>query len=174
MVKAVVGGVSHTVVLSATNTMDVNSMGVITFSEGDAALTEKFLSGEFVLISGTAFATAPQAGNDAFLAQLDTDANTTTVSFTFNGSLADQGANNSDPSVSVGTLTPMLRSTIRSAVWYQGEQDASAPGGPSGANHTGANGGWPYNCTFPAMISAWRREWGAATLGQTPSDFPFG
>ena len=31
-----------------------------------------------------------------------------------------------------------------------------------------------YNCTFPALIDAWRAEWANATNGHTAKDFPFG
>ena len=31
-----------------------------------------------------------------------------------------------------------------------------------------------YNCTFPALIDAWRAEWFNATNGQTARNFPFG
>ena len=70
-------------------------------------------------------------------------------------------------------VVPLLRTTIRTIVWYQGEQDSPSPGGASGpfVNQTG---GWPYNCTFPAMIHDWREQWSAATYGEVPVDVPFG
>ena len=71
-------------------------------------------------------------------------------------------------------VVPLLRTTIRTAVWYQGEQDAAvgSAGGPSGPTVNQTR--WPYNCTFPAMIADWRTRWSAATLGEVPNDFPFG
>lgn len=57
----------------------------------------------------------------------------------------------------------------------QGEQDAAVnkPGGPSGSKINQTHG-WPYNCTFSAMIDDWRAQWSAATFGEVSSDFPFG
>lgn len=63
-----------------------------------------------------------------------------------------------------GMVAPLLRSTIKGAVWYQGESDSSHPGG--------ARDG--YNCTFPAMIADWRSKWSASTNGLTNATFPFG
>ena len=55
---------------------------------------------------------------------------------------------------------PLLRSVISGVVWYQGESNEAAP--------------LSYNCTFPAMIAAWREEWYNATGGNTARQFPFG
>ena len=44
-----------------------------------------------------------------------------------------------------------------------------------GGNHTDrTGGGWPYNCTFNAMIKDWRQQWSNNTDGRTSSTFPFG
>ena len=46
--------------------------------------------------------------------------------------------------------------------WFQGESDSSSTGAAA------------YNCTFPAMIDAWRQEWHINTDGETARYFPFG
>lgn len=48
---------------------------------------------------------------------------------------------------------PLLRNVISGVVWYQGESNEANP--------------LSYNCTFPAMIAAWREEWYNATAGNT-------
>ena len=55
---------------------------------------------------------------------------------------------------------PLLRNVIAGVVWYQGESNENNPLG--------------YNCSFPAMIAAWRQEWYNATKGETEPLFPFG
>lgn len=57
-------------------------------------------------------------------------------------------------------LHPLLKTTIRGAVWYQGESNYRAPS--------------KYACLLPAMIREWRRAWHAVSHGETASDFPFG
>ena len=61
-------------------------------------------------------------------------------------------------------IFPILKMTIKGAIWYQGEADSKHPGGIYDG----------YNCTFPAMISDWRRKWHTHTNGETDQNFPFG
>ena len=56
-------------------------------------------------------------------------------------------------------IYPYQKMTIKGVVWYQGEASSS----------------WfpeKYICTFPSMISAWRRTW--SSLSNTSVDFPVG
>ena len=69
-----------------------------------------------------------------------------------------------DSSLYYGMLSPFLRSTIKGAVWYQGEADSRHPGG----QYDG------YNCTFPQMIQDWRNKWFEFSGRRTNQSFPFG
>ena len=61
-----------------------------------------------------------------------------------------------------GKVVPLLRNTIKGAVWMQGEKNAKY------------NDGRQYNCSFPAMIEDWRAKWAEGTGGTTEATFPFG
>ena len=58
-------------------------------------------------------------------------------------------------------IHPLLRFTIKGAIWYQGE------------SNTGHNREI-YDCTFPSMIKNWRQAWHEGTQGDTEQIFPFG
>ena len=57
-------------------------------------------------------------------------------------------------------IYPFLQTTIRAAIWYQGESDADGTYAPL------------YSCQFPAMIADWRLKW--SLYSDTSPDFPFG
>ncbi|BFZ09705.1 hypothetical protein BsWGS_12744 [Bradybaena similaris] len=61
-----------------------------------------------------------------------------------------------------GMIHPLLTTSIKGAIWYQGEYDSRGVM----VNR--------YNCTFPAMISDWRLNFHQASNGQTNPSFPFG
>ncbi|XP_030621679.1 sialate O-acetylesterase [Chanos chanos] len=58
-------------------------------------------------------------------------------------------------------IHPLLKMTIKGAIWYQGEANAQ---------HNRDK----YNCSFPAMIDDWRMAFNKGSGGQTAVDFPFG
>lgn len=56
-----------------------------------------------------------------------------------------EGADPNQPSVLWNAMiVPFLNTSIKGAIWYQGEQNSGAP--------------IPYRCQFPAMISDWRKK----------------
>jgi len=59
-----------------------------------------------------------------------------------------------------GQLHPLLNSTIRGAIWYQGESN-------KGQDEL-------YACRFGRMMDQWRAEWHAGTGGATDPNFPIG
>ena len=69
------------------------------------------------------------------------------------GSAPDSGGWN-------GMMVPLLNTTIKGAIWFQGE--ANTKDYPT------------YACTFPAMISDWRAKFAEGTGGLTDPQFPFG
>ena len=58
-------------------------------------------------------------------------------------------------------VNPLVRMSIKGAIWYQGE---------SNTDHNRDI----YDCTFPSMIRSWRRRWHEGTAGDTEENFPFG
>ncbi|TNM93463.1 hypothetical protein fugu_001639 [Takifugu bimaculatus] len=58
-------------------------------------------------------------------------------------------------------IHPLVKMTIKGAIWYQGE---------SNANYHQDK----YNCSFPAMIDDWRMAFHRGSGGNTAADFPFG
>ncbi|CAG5125211.1 unnamed protein product [Candidula unifasciata] len=59
-------------------------------------------------------------------------------------------------------IHPLLKTSIKGVIWYQGSADASGVK----MQH--------YNCTFPTMISDWRLNFHQASNSQTNPSFPFG
>ena len=60
-----------------------------------------------------------------------------------------------------GMINPLKRTSVKGFLWYQGERNANAA---YNRDH--------YQCTFPAMIAAWRREF--SKYSSTSPDAPFG
>ena len=60
-----------------------------------------------------------------------------------------------------GMIHPLLKTSIRGAIWYQGEQNAGYPDGYGGRNRA------IYDCTFKQMINSWRQRWSDNTNGAT-------
>ena len=58
---------------------------------------------------------------------------------------------------------PFLQTTIRAAIWYQGESDC---------DHNDLEYATKYYCAFPELIKDWRYEW--SLNSDTSPDFPFG
>ncbi|KAI1230808.1 hypothetical protein IHE44_0008690 [Lamprotornis superbus] len=58
-------------------------------------------------------------------------------------------------------IHPLLNMTLRGVAWYQGEANAFL--------NTDQ-----YNCTFPALITDWRRAFHTGSVGQTEPLLPFG
>jgi sialate O-acetylesterase len=56
-------------------------------------------------------------------------------------------------------IHPLLNTTIRGVVWYQGESNVYEY--------------WNYSCQFQALVRDWRLKWSAAE-GATDAAFPFG
>ena len=73
----------------------------------------------------------------------------------------DWPANFTDSVLWNGKVVPLLRNTIRGAVWMQGEANSGSDGRQ-------------YNCSFNAMIRDWRLKWHDGTGGTTDLTFPFG
>jgi len=59
-----------------------------------------------------------------------------------------------------GKVVPLLRNTIKGAIWMQGEATANTDGRQ-------------YGCSFPAMIEDWRVKWTQGTGGTTDPHFPW-
>ncbi|XP_057294536.1 sialate O-acetylesterase-like [Hydractinia symbiolongicarpus] len=73
---------------------------------------------------------------------------------------ASKNDQNSPSALWNAMVYPLLTTTIYGVIWYQGESNVDHPD--------------TYNCTFPAMIAGWRKEWYKTTGKSTDSMFPFG
>eukprot|EP01084_Bolivina_argentea_P254229 427372_1 len=60
-----------------------------------------------------------------------------------------------------GMIYPFLQTTIRGAIWYQGEKDSSEPYCAR-----------QYVCAMPSLINSWRKYW--HSMSDTDALFPFG
>jgi sialate O-acetylesterase len=67
-------------------------------------------------------------------------------------------------------ITPLLRTPVFGAIFYQGETDTDV----GGASKEDASRAANYNCTFSAMVDDWRRSFHSASYGITSRTFPFG
>ena len=70
------------------------------------------------------------------------------------------GADVNDTALWNAMIYPLLFTTIKGVIWYQGESDAGYSLAPE------------YTCTFARMINSWRYYW--STFSDTSSTFPFG
>ena len=59
-----------------------------------------------------------------------------------------------------GQLRPLMNTTIKGAIWYQGESN-------NGQDQL-------YKCRYEMMMDEWRREWHAGTGQGTDPNFPIG
>ena len=59
-----------------------------------------------------------------------------------------------------GMIVPLLNTTIKGALWYQGETNAGQDG--------------LYACRFSQLMEEWRSQWHIGTGGATDPEFPFG
>ncbi|KAK8795734.1 hypothetical protein WA158_000390 [Blastocystis sp. Blastoise] len=76
-----------------------------------------------------------------------------------------KGPNENHSSLWNGMLHPFIRTTIKGAIWYQGEANEGNVG-----NREKKSG---YACRFPAMIASWRQYF-SQLEGTTDPNFPFG
>ena len=61
-----------------------------------------------------------------------------------------------------GMIYPLLKTSIRGVIWYQGENNAGYPGNDYGGHNRDI-----YDCTFKQMIESWRQRWSVNTDGAT-------
>lgn len=89
---------------------------------------------------------------------------------------ANGNVGNSDTYLYNAMIHPLVRMSIKGVLWYQGKVIIRKHGGKGKFVFSGeSNGEWnrdKYQCTFPAMISEWRRIWSQMT--PTAKEFPFG
>ena len=86
-------------------------------------------------------------------------------------------------------IVPLTQTVINGATFYQVGRVAHSSRGraeqarttlitrlPADQGESDSHGAaaTAYQCTFPAMIAAWRKAWHAGTNGETDSAFPFG
>jgi hypothetical protein len=63
-------------------------------------------------------------------------------------------------------VNPVVNTTIKGVLWYQGENSVAYDGGNS-ADHNG------YGCMMQTLVSSWRKVW-SLVQGTTDPNFPFG